>query len=249
MSGDLEPIVLHDHSRTLLDAARAVLATPGLPPVVLVGGLAVTMRISAAGAGHRATVDIDLVTIETEPEVVEVLAEAHQTDRHRLLIEGVAVDVIPTLAVDRDDLDGLEDTDRLFLAGHRWAFDEGVTAVLTVIGSEPLEVRVATAAGLVATKSHAIGYPSSRRRATKMPSDLLDLYRLVELYNTDGELSQELRTAPGGIARIVADIAEREILANPARATNKMASSSPAPIDWADVESVIAPFVSELREP
>ncbi len=105
MPGDRQPFVLPGHSRRLLDAARTVLATPGLPPVVLVGGLAVTMRISAAGVGHRATVDIDLVTIETEPEVVEVLAEAHQTDRHRLLIEGVKVDLISTLAVDSDDLD------------------------------------------------------------------------------------------------------------------------------------------------
>ena len=104
MSGDRQPIVLPDHSRTLLDAARTVLATPDLPPVVLVGGLAVTMRISAAGAAHRATVDIDLVTIETEPEVVEVLAAAHQTDRHRLLIAGVKIDLIPKMPSDLLDL-------------------------------------------------------------------------------------------------------------------------------------------------
>ncbi|MFV0317237.1 MAG: hypothetical protein ACK5O2_09805 [Microthrixaceae bacterium] len=106
---------------------------------------------------------------------------------------------------------------------------------------------VATPAGLVATKSHAIGYPTSRRRATKAASDLLDLFRLVDLYNREGELSNELRGAPGGIGRIIADVVQDQILANPEAAANKMASASPTPVDVGDVVAIIEGFVDELR--
>jgi hypothetical protein len=65
----------------LLEVTRTVLATPGLPDVALIGGLAVTMRVSAAGAGHRATIDIDLVTVDADPEAVEVLADVRPSRR------------------------------------------------------------------------------------------------------------------------------------------------------------------------
>lgn len=81
MSGDPPLIALPEYNRSLLEATRTVLATPDLPPVVLIGGLAVTMRVSAAGAAHRATVDIDLVTVDVEPEAVKVLADAHATPK------------------------------------------------------------------------------------------------------------------------------------------------------------------------
>lgn len=118
---------------------------------------------------------------------------------------------------------------------------------MTVLGADPVTVDVATPAGLVATKSHAIGYPTSRRRATKAASDLLDLFRLVDLYNREGELSDELRGAPGGIGPIIADVARDQVLANPAAAANKMASASPTPIDVDDVVTIIQSFVDELR--
>ncbi len=249
MSGDLPLIVLPGHSSALLEVTRTVLATPGLPDVALIGGLAVTMRISAAGAGHRATVDIDLVTVESDPEAVEVLADAHDTDRQPLVIDEIKVDVIATSALTDEDLDGLEDKHRLFVAAHRWAFEGAVRSRITVLGTEPVAVSVATPAGLVATKSHAVGYPTSRRRATKSASDLLDLFRLIEFYNRNGELSDELREAPGGIRRIIAGVARDQILTNPASAANRMASASPAPIQVDDVIAIIETFVDELREP
>jgi hypothetical protein len=99
---------------------------------------------------------------------------------------------------------------------------------------------------LIATKSHAIGYPTLFRRATKLPSDLLDFFRLVDLYDREGGLSNELSAAPGGISRIIAEVARREILDNPTAAANKMASASPTPIDVDDVAVVIEAFVDEL---
>lgn len=216
--------------------------------MVLVGGLAVTTRVSAAGVIHRATIDIDLVSIylDPDPEAIEVIAAAHQSDPHRLLVGGVKVDIIPTNPIVDADLDGLEDRDRLFLAGHRWAFETAADERLTVPGAELVSVRVATPAGLVAAKTHAVGYPSSTRRATKHGSDLLDLFRLVELYGVDGTLTDELRDGPAELARIIADVCDHEITSNPAGATNKMAATSPTPIEVDDVTDLIGGFVAEL---
>jgi hypothetical protein len=60
--------------------------------------LAVTARVSAAGALHRATNDIDLVTIylEPDPEAAELIASAQGADARPLLVNGVKVDIIPT---------------------------------------------------------------------------------------------------------------------------------------------------------
>ena len=185
------------------------MATPGLADIALIGGLAVTMRVSAAGVGHRATIDIDLVTIESDPEAAEILAGAHNSASQHLLIDDIKVDLIPTFPLADPDLEGLEDKDRLFLAGHRWAFERAEPSRITTYGAEPLAIKVATPAGLVATKSHAIGYPTPLRRATKLASDLLDFFRLIDLYDRQGALADEIRAAPGGIARIVADVARR----------------------------------------
>ena len=231
----------------LLEAARAVLATEGLPPVVLIGGLAVTMRTSAMGSAHRATVDIDLVTIDSDPTADEVLAAAHDATSQPPVIGDVKVDLISTSPLTEADLDGLDDHDRLFLCGHRWAYETGERTRLLTPSAAVLEVSVATAAGLVATKSHAVGYPTTRRRATKHAADLLDLFRLVQLYDPRGELSENLRDGPAELARIVADIAEREILTNAARAAQQMAGATPTPIDPDDVHDIIGDFVAELR--
>lgn len=249
MSGEPELTVLAASNRPLLDAAKIVLTTPGLPDLVLIGGLAVTTRVSAAGALHRATTDIDLVTtyLEPEPEVAEMIAAEHGSDTHPLLVGGVKVDIIPTNPVDDIDLDGHEDQHRLFLAGHRWAFETAQDERLAVPGAEPLSISVATPAGLVAAKSHAIGYPSNTRRATKHGSDLLDLFRLVDLFGVDRTLADELRDGPAELARVIADVCHREIISNPAAAAHKMTSASPTPVEVADVADVIGGFVDDLR--
>ncbi len=247
MSGDPPIIGLPDQSTRLLEAIRAVLATGGLPPVVLIGGLAVTMRTSAMGSAHRATVDIDLVTNDASPTAEEVLAAAHDPTRQLTVITDVKVDFIATASLTDDDLNGLEDRDRLFLSGHRWAYETGQRTRLVTASSDVLEVSVATTAGLVACKSHAIGYPTTRRRATKHAADLLDLLRLVELYNPRGALSDQLREGPTELARIVADIAESEILSNVARAARQMAGVTPTPVHPDDVNDIIGDFVGELR--
>lgn len=249
MSGDPALIVLPSSDRRLLDAIRSVLATPGLPPVALIGGLAVAARMSAVGIDHRATVDIDLVTVylEPDPEVVEVIAEAHQSSKQPLIVEGVKVDIIPTSPVAGVDLNDFDDQERLFLSGHRWAFQTAVTERLTIPEADPVIVRVATPAGLLAAKSHAVGYPSSTRRATKHGSDLLDLFRLIDQYGIGGALTDALRAGPSGLPRIIADVCDREFNRNPANAINKMAMASPRQLDPDHATSTISDFVYDLR--
>lgn len=247
MSGESPLIVLPEYAGPLLEATRTVLATPGLPPVVLIGGLAVTMRVSAAGAAHRATVDIDLVTTDSDPEAIEVLADAHATGRQPLIIDEIKVDLIATSPITDHDLEGLDDHDRLFVASHRWAFEEGRPSGMTTAGSQPLDALVASTSSLVATKCHAIGFPTSRRRATKHASDLLDLFRLVQLHNSDGDLSRELRDGPAGIDRIVADITHREAVANAASATKQMSGAAREDLDVHEIRDILGDFVDELR--
>jgi len=249
VSGEPPPILLPPSDGPLIEAARAVLATPGLPAVALVGGLAVTARVSAAGSVHRATNDIDLVTVSRapDPEVVELVAAAQGSPPGHLAVDGVTVDVIPTAAIDDEDLEGQDDRNRLFLAGHRWAFETAAEEQLSVSGGEPLYVRVATPAGLVTAKCHAVGYPSSVRRATKHGSDLLDVLRLVDLYGAGDALADAVRAAPGDLARLVADVCKREILANPVRAAHAITLAALTPTEADDVADVIGAFVDDLR--
>jgi hypothetical protein len=249
VSGEPSIVLLSPFDRPLLEAVRTILTTPGLPPVVLIGGLAVTTRVGAAGVAHRATVDIDFVTVylETPPEAVELIAAAHQSRTHPLVVNGVAVDLIPTHPLAPGDLDGLGDGDRLFLAGHRWAFETAVDERLAAAGVEPVLVKMATPAGLLAAKAHAVGYPSPTRRATKHASDMLDFVRIVDLYGPAGTLADKLRSGPAELDRIIADVSVREITTNPVGAVNQMNAASPTPLDVDDVVDLIEAFVAELR--
>jgi hypothetical protein len=232
VSGDVPLIVVEAHNRPVIATVREVLTRPGLPAMTLIGGLAVAVRVGAMGTAHRATTDVDFVTAEIATDAA---------------VEVVGVDLIVTHAVDERELDGLDDDQRLFVAGHRWAFERGTPMRLAASDDEFVELAVATPAGLVATKSHAVGFPNSRRRANKQPSDLLDLFRLVDAYDIDGALVAELRAGPNALARIVADVTQRSVLDNPARAAMQMATASPAPIDRDRLADVMQTFVEGLR--
>lgn len=249
MSGEPSLITLPPSSEALFNATRSLLATAELPPVALIGGLAVTIRVSAAGVAHRATADIDLVTIYTKPgsETIDLLAAAHDSETHSIRVQGIQVDVIPTSPMSTSDLDGFEDHDYLFLAGHRWAFETAELLHISMADSPVVAIHVATPAGLVTAKAHAVGYPSTTRRATKHGGDLLDLFRLIDSYNQQGSLSREIRSAPVELARIIADVIDNEILANPVAATNMMRTASPTPLDPELVIDVNETFIEELR--
>lgn len=52
------------------------------------------------------------MTVESDPEAIEVLADARGSHRQPLVVGAIKVDLIVTGPVSDDDLDGLEDKDR-----------------------------------------------------------------------------------------------------------------------------------------
>lgn len=241
-------LVLSLDTASLLAAVRAVLDTDDLPSAALIGGLAVTVRVAAPATTYRATADIDIVTTDADPTLVELLTTRHNTSEP-LHVAGIKVDVIPTHPVTDDDLDGIDDGPRLFVAGHRWALDTAEPLTLATPATEPFTIDVATPAALLATKCHAVGYARSQRRATKHGADMLDVYRLVETHNPDGELAAQVHEAPGHLAPVIAHVIRTEILANPAKAAIAMTSTSPTPIDAADLTTTLTDFTEDLGRP
>ncbi len=248
MSGRDAPFVaVPDALAPMLEALQS-LAAPGVPRLALVGGLAVNLRLSIGGDAHRATRDIDIVAGEDLPSVIDVLGAAPEAGRPQTVKVGdFEVDVIATLPVG-DELDGLDDGTRVFTAGHRFAFDSATPLRIGTRGADraTVELPVATPAGLVAAKSHAVGFPRSIRRSTKHGGDLYDVFRLLEVFDADGSMRAELANAPNGLGPMIATVLTNEILANPARAMHQMSLASLDILTVGQVTDTIEPFVTAL---
>jgi hypothetical protein len=229
--------------------ALDALTVSDMPAIAVIGGMAVNIRLSTLDAAHRATLDIDLVSGD-HPTAVEVLSRSNELTRaNTVVVHGLEIDIIETVDVHEDDLAGLGDDAKLFVAGHRWALDTALPVRITTVGTNPLtvDVAVATPAGLVAAKSHAAGYPRAARRATKHGGDLYDIFRLVEVFDTQGGLRAQLADAPYGLGRLVAQVAVVEFLTSPARAMRYMTPSTTTALDADRIHDVMEPFVVALR--
>jgi len=77
-------------------------------------------------------------------------------------------------------------------------------------------------------------------------ADLYDLFRLIEVFDATGELAVAVTHAPGGIARIIADVVQRAILADSVRARNQMALTPDRPLDVDHIIAIFATFVEGL---
>jgi hypothetical protein len=248
VSGAEAPFVaLPDALAPMLDALRELVG-PDVPPLALVGGLAVNLRLTAGADAHRATRDIDVVSGDDLPSVIDVLGAEHAMDRAQTVHVGeFDVDVIATLPVGTEELDGLDDANRLFFLGHRFAFDSAEPLQLgTRDRSDLVIVPVATPAGLVAAKSHAVGHPRAIRRATKHAGDLYDVFRLLEVFDADGSIGDAIAGAPHGLGALVAAVLQQEILANPARAAHQMSIASVDLLDADRVADAVEPFVRAI---
>ncbi len=241
-------IVVNGSAGPLLDVAGKVLTRDDLPAAALIGGLAVTIRVAAHNLPYRATGDIDLVTDDDTPTLVEILTgDTGGPDPVVVVVDDIKVDVIPTAAVTDQDLDGIEDGPRLFVAAHRWALESAanVTVATTAALDAAHTIRVATPAGLIATKSHAVGFARSQRRSSKHGSDLFDVYRLLDAHGPD-EIASALHTAPGRIAPVIADVIRATFLTRPGKAAALMTPVDTPLIDAHDVSSLMDSFVSAL---
>ena len=227
-------------------ATLELLTAVDMPAIAVIGGMAVNIRVSTVDEAHRATQDIDLVANDQTPTAIEVLSRGRNATReHTVVVNGFDVDVIDTHPVSERDLDTLDDDAKLFVAGHRWALDTARPVWVTAVGGDrSVEVAVATPAGLIATKSHAVGYPRAARRATRHGSDLYDLFRLVEVFDTAGELRAEIADAPFTLGSLIAAVMRAEILANPARAMRQMTAAASTVLDIDRILDVIEPFIA-----
>lgn len=190
---------------------------------VIIGGLAVMSRV---GGEHRPTLDIDSAfnnesEIPTTALLVASGVAEDEPEVQRVSIDDAFVDVIdtfPILAADLPDEPG----DRLFVCAHRYAY-ETATPVTFVGDTNRTTVRVATIAGLISMKAHALRFGRPDRRATKRTSDLYDIVLLSTAGNDDlltdspWELRAQVRAA---LADDLADV--------PAAAAVLAGSSVPA---------------------
>ncbi len=239
-------ILINAAAGPLLDVAGKVLTRTDLPDAALIGGLAVTIRVAAHDTSYRTTGDVDLVTGDDTPTLVELLTRP-QDSTERVVIDNIKVDVIATEAVTDQDLESIDDGPRLFVASHRWALDTATTVSVATTASLDVAhtIRVATPAGLVAAKSHAVGFARSQRRSTKHGSDLFDVYRLVDVHGPD-EIAAALHTAPGRIAPVIASVIRATFLTRPGKAAALMTPVNTPLIDAEHVASLMDTFVRSL---
>lgn len=120
------------------------------------------------------------------------------------------------------------------MCAHRYAYDTA-TSLYISDGGEHVEVSVATPAGLVATKSHALRFATAARRSTKRTSDLYDLYRLLADYAN--QILEDLANAPWALGVQVTDALKHNLHVAQDTALMRQVRGGPtlAADDFADV--------------
>ena len=163
---------------------------------VLVGGVAVICRLAMT---HRVTLDAD--ALAQTPGMLQILrtrADASPADTVQgVRLGGATVEVIEVQETTEEALAEVEDPKaRLFVAAHSWAYETAEMLAIETTSGVRCRIRVATPAGLVATKTHAfVGRPTD----DKTPSDLYDLLLLVEQYDVVAALA----AAPANLRGLV----------------------------------------------
>lgn len=173
------PVVLAsspDGALVRLIRGLAELGAAGHEPFVLIGGLAVMARL---GERHRATIDIDTVSIGSPRRVViaDATSAVRTSDRDEVTVDRIEIgDIDPAALPDDPRL-------RLFVLAHRWAFDTAGPVQLLVRGPGGVDagalVATATIPALLAMKLCAFASRRGPGQLPKQASDLLDLYRLL----------------------------------------------------------------------
>ncbi len=239
-------ILINAAAGPLLDVAAKVLTRTDLPDAALIGGLAVTIRVAAHTTSYRATGDVDLVTGDDTPTLVELLTR-DQDSAEPVVIDDIKVDVIATGAITDADLAGIDDGPRLFVASHRWALDTATTVTVATTASldDAHTIRVPNPAARRREVNSAVGFARTQRRSTKHGSDLFDVYRLVDIHGPD-EIATALTSAPGQISRVIADVVRATFLTRPGKAAVLMTPVNTPLINADDVASLMNRFVRKL---
>jgi hypothetical protein len=233
--------------------AAAKVADAHLGSYAVIGGVAVSARL---GQAHRATADIDTVVDDlTPPPAIEALldvpgAHADPTGAHRVLIDGIKVEVQGTEPFAPADLEGLTDKQILYVGAHRYALGSA-TAVTLVAQAEHARatVPVATPGALFAMKLHAIEDRRVGGGLDKRAGDAWDMYRILLDLDRSGEVRNELSALPAPLRQVVADAAERIFIERSARTVSwlKAGDERMAAIALDELQALGQPVIDALR--
>ncbi len=252
MSG--EPlVVLPGEAMVRLVRAAGKVADANLGSYAVIGGVAVSARL---GQAHRATADIDTVVDDlTPPPAIEALlgvpgAHSDPTGAHRVLFDGIKVEVQGTEPFTPADLDGLTDKQILYVGAHRYAL-ESATAVTLVAQAYQAQASVplATPGALVAMKLHAIEDRRAGGGLDKRSGDAWDMYRILLDLDHAGGVRDELSALPAPLRQVVADTAERILVERAARTISwlKAGDERMATITAEELQALGRPVVASLR--
>jgi len=195
VSGEPQVVIAGSAMAPLVRAA-AKLAEANLGRYAVIGGVAVSARL---GQAHRATADIDTVVDDlTPPPAIDALlelpeAKADPSGPHRVLIDGIKVEVQATEPIQPGDLRGLTDKQILYVGAHRYALDSASTVTLIAEADDARAVvPVASAAAIVAMKLHAIEDRRPSGGLDKRAGDAWDIYRILLDLDRDAAVRHEL---------------------------------------------------------
>lgn len=220
MSG--EPVVLAAGSAPLVAAAGRASRAAGVRAVVI-GGLGVICRLQRA---HRATGDVDTATDgHTSLSLVARIPGA-SLDGNDIVIDGVVVQVIDTFELGDDVADIEPETNRLFVVSHRYAYETAEPTRVLAGDRVDETIEIATPAGLLATKAHAL---EDRHEPRKRASDTTDIIGLLDTHQD--EIIEALHGAPHGLGAMVARSIQRTLMDGAARRARDLIAFGDA--DWA----------------
>lgn len=251
MSGD-PLVVLPGEAMVRLVRAAAKVADANLGSYAIIGGIAVSARL---GQAHRATADIDTVVDDlTPPPAIEALldvpgARPDPTGSHRVLIDGIKVEIQGTEPFTPGDLGGLTDKQILYVAGHRYAL-ESATAVTLIAQADQARatVPVATPGALFAMKLHAIEDRRPSGGLDKRAGDAWDLYRILLDLDRAGAIRDELSALPDRLRRVIADTSARVFVARASRTVSwlKAGDGRMSTISAEELQALGQPVISAL---
>lgn len=220
--------------------------------LVLVGGLTVSCRL---GFEHRVTNDVDGLYFNRSADAIEQVLIAHDvnTDGHRVVFDdGTKLDVIEVADVDPTQLPD-DESNRLFIEAHRWAYDSATTETITALDPitravhSMVTIRLAHPASLIPMKLRA-AEARPRNNEKKKASDGLDAYTLLDRLDVDGALATMVAAAPWDIPALTEAYLRRGFVANADVTAGRINRwmSLPAPIAPDDLRRVATRFLRRI---
>lgn len=220
--------------------------------LVLIGGLTVSCRL---GFEHRVTNDVDGLYFNRSADAIEKVLIAHEvnTDGHRVVFDdGTKLDVIEVAELDPAQLPD-DESNRLFVEAHRWAYDSATTETITALDPitqavhSTVTIRLAHPAALIPMKLRA-AEARPRNSEKKKGSDALDAYMLLDRLDAGGALAAAVVAAPWDIPGLTEAFLRRGFLRDADVTAGRINRwmSLPAPIASDDLRRVATRFLNQM---